>query len=78
MAGVVRVEEAVGPSKGGIIGFTRALTLEGASRDITANVVAPGYIDTAMVATVPAAAMGDTLKPVSSTASRCPSMAYLG
>lgn len=51
-------------SKAGIIGFTKSLALEGASRNITANVVAPGYIDTPMVAAVPAAVMDDILKTV--------------
>src|SRR5690625_3524837 len=35
-------------SKSGLIGIARALTRELGSRGITANVVAPGYIDTAM------------------------------
>lgn len=39
-------------AKAGIIGFTKALALEGAARNITANAIAPGYTDTAMVATV--------------------------
>jgi len=33
-------------SKAGLIGFTRSIAREVASRSITANVVAPGYIDT--------------------------------
>ena len=39
-------------TKAGLVGFTKSLALEGASHNITANVVAPGYTDTAMVAAV--------------------------
>ena len=39
-------------AKAGMIGFTKSLALEGASRNITANVIAPGYTDTAMVGAV--------------------------
>jgi len=35
-------------AKAGLIGFTKTVALEYASRSITANVVAPGFIDTDM------------------------------
>jgi len=42
-------------AKAGIGGFTRALALEVASRNITVNAVAPGFIETDMTATLDAA-----------------------
>ncbi len=42
-------------AKAGLVGLTRALAREVALDGITANVVAPGYIETEMLATVPPA-----------------------
>jgi len=51
-------------TKAGLIGLTKSLALEGASRNITANVLAPGYTDTAMVSAVPPDALAQILKAV--------------
>ncbi len=40
-------------SKAGVIGFTRTLAIELARRHLTANAIAPGFIDTEMTRAVP-------------------------
>lgn len=40
-------------AKAGMLGFTRSLAREGASRNITCNAIAPGYIKTDMTDAVP-------------------------
>ena len=42
-------------SKAGLVGMARSLTRELGGRGITANVVAPGFVETAMTAELPAA-----------------------
>ena len=44
-------------AKAGMLGLTKALALENASKGITVNAVAPGYVDTDLIAHVSEAMM---------------------
>lgn len=51
-------------SKAGIIGFTKSIAREFASRGITANVIAPGYIQTEMTGQISEKAREEALKSI--------------
>ena len=51
-------------AKSGIHGFTKALAQEGAKFGVTVNAIAPGYIDTDMVAAVPQDVLGKIIAKI--------------
>jgi 3-oxoacyl-[acyl-carrier protein] reductase len=51
-------------SKAGLIGFTKSLARELASRNVTVNAIAPGYITTDMTAALPAEAKAELEKRI--------------
>jgi acetoacetyl-CoA reductase len=50
-------------AKAGDIGFTKALAQEGARAGITVNAIAPGYINTEMMSTIPEKVMNEVILP---------------
>ena len=51
-------------SKSGLVGLARSVTRELGSRGITANVVAPGFIETEMTAVLPEATQAEYRKSI--------------
>ncbi len=51
-------------SKAGLVGMARSITRELGTRNVTANVVAPGFIETDMTAALPEARRAEILKAI--------------
>ena len=51
-------------AKAGVHGFTKALAYEGAAKGITVNTIAPGYVNTEMVAAVPQEVLETKILPL--------------
>jgi 3-oxoacyl-[acyl-carrier protein] reductase len=51
-------------TKAGLVGFARSVARELGSRNITANVVAPGFVETEMTAALPEARRGEVLAQI--------------
>jgi 3-oxoacyl-[acyl-carrier protein] reductase len=51
-------------AKAGLVGFSKSLAREIAARDVTVNVVAPGFIETAMTDQIPEKNRQDLLQAI--------------
>lgn len=51
-------------SKAGLIGFTKSLALEMANKGVTVNAICPGFIETEMVAEIPAEILGKIVSKI--------------
>ena len=51
-------------AKAGIIGFTKSVAREVASRNVTVNAIAPGFIDTDLTQAIPEAMRSDIVKQI--------------
>lgn len=50
-------------AKAGVLGFTKALALEGAKHGVTVNAISPGYFETPIVASIPQAILDTKILP---------------